>query len=95
MTKPDVKTHIRQNIAGVSPFQTAFVVEGGFEAVDGEGHDAGEHRRAAVDEWHDHGLPLEVIVVVVVTGKGDQRAEAQTQREEDLSGSVDPCLRVC
>lgn len=76
------------------PFQTALVVERGLKAVDGEGDDAGEHRRAAVDERDGHRLPLEVVVVMIVTGESDQGAEAQTQREEDLSGRVDPRLRI-
>lgn len=77
-----------------SPLQAALIVECGLEAIDGEGDDAGEDGGATVDERHHDGLVLEVVVVVVVAGKGDEGAKAQTQRKKYLSGGVDPCLRV-
>lgn len=75
--------------------QAAFVVEGGLEAVDGEGHDAGEYGGGAVDEGHDDGVLLAVAGGLVVAGEGNEAAEAQAKREEDLGGCVDPGLGVC
>ena len=73
-----------------SPLQAALVVEGGLKAIDGEGDDTGKDGGAAVDHGHDDGLLLKVVVVLVVAGKGDEGSKAQAQREEDLSGRVDP-----
>lgn len=74
--------------------QAALVVEGGLEAVDGEGHDAGKDGGRAVDEGHDDGMFLAVGGGLVVAGEGDQAAEAQAEGEEDLCGRIDPGLGV-
>ena len=37
-------------------------------------------------------LLVDVVVVLVVAGEGDERADAQAVREEDLRGGVDPNL---
>lgn len=51
--------------------QTGFIVEGGLEAVDGEGHDAGEYGGGAVDEGHDDGVLLAVVGGLIVAGEGN------------------------
>lgn len=73
---------------------TAFVVKRCLEAVDGESHDAGKDGRGAVDQRDDDGVPLAVVAGIVVAGVGDEAAEAQAQREEDLCGGADPRLGV-
>lgn len=77
-----------------SPVYTAFVVKRRLEAVDGEGHDAGKYGRGAVDEGDDDGVALAVVAWLIVAGKGDEAAEAQAQREEDLRGGTDPGFGV-
>lgn len=81
-THPQTHTH--------TPVQAVLVVDGGLEPVDGEGDNAGEDGGPAVDEGNNDGLALKVVVVLVVAGKRYERPEAQAQREEDLSGRVDP-----
>ena len=66
------------------------VVEYGLEAQHGEYHDGGEHRGAAVGDGHDQSVPPAVVLGRVVRGVGDQRAETQAQRVEDLGGGVHP-----
>lgn len=39
-------------------------------------------------------MSLAVVAGLVVAGKGNEAAEAQAQREEDLRGSADPGLGV-
>ena len=39
-------------------------------------------------------LHVDVVVELVVAGEGEQHSEAGAQREEDLSGGVDPHLDV-
>lgn len=74
--------------------QAAFVVEGGLEAIDGEGDDTGKDGGGTVDDGHDDGVLLAVVGGLVVAGEGDEAAEPQAEREEDLGGCVDPGLRV-
>lgn len=87
------KSHVIQR-KGLPP-QAGFVVEGGLEAIDGESDHTGKDGGATVDEGHSNGLALEVVVVVIVAGEGDEGTEAKAQGEEDLRGGVDPRRRVC
>ena len=59
--------------------QAAFVVEGGLEAIDGEGDDAGKDGGGAVDDGHDDGVLLAVVGGLVVAGEGDEAAEPQAE----------------
>lgn len=79
---------------GLLLVDTALIVKGGLEAVDGESDDAGEYGGGAVDEGHDDGVSLTVVAGLVVAGEGNEAAEAKAQREEDLRGSADPGLGV-
>jgi len=56
--------------------------------------DAGEDGSSAVDDGHEDGVPVAVVPDGHVGGEGDETAERQTEREEDLSGGVQPHLGV-
>lgn len=77
-----------------TPLQTRLIVEGGLKPIDGEGDDAGKDGRPTVDEGNSDGLALKVVVVLIVAGKRYKWPKTQTQREKDLSGSIDPCSRI-
>ena len=62
--------------------------------MEGEGDDDGKDGGGAVDEGHDDGVLLAVVGGLVVAGKGDEAAEPQAEREEDLGGCIDPGLGV-
>lgn len=59
--------------------QAVFIIEGGFEAIDGEGDDAGKYGGEAVDEGHNDGVLLAVVGRLIVAGEGDQAAKAQAE----------------
>lgn len=64
----------------------------GFEAQHGEHHQGGQHGGEEVDEGHQDGVEVAVIVALVVAGEGDHAAEAEAQSEEDLRGRLPPHL---
>lgn len=76
------------------PLQTILIVDGGLKSIDGKGDNAGKDGGSTVDHGNNDGLALKVIVVLVVAGKSYERPKAQTQREKDLSGCIDPRSRV-
>lgn len=86
--------HIYTHTQTYTPPQAVLIVDSGLEPVDGEGYNAGKDGGSAVDQRNHDGLALKVVVVLVVAGERYERSKAQTQREEDLSGCVDPCVRV-
>lgn len=59
--------------------QAALVVEGGLEAIDGEGDDAGKDGGGAVDDGHNDGVLLAVVGGFVVAGEGNEAAEPQAE----------------
>ena len=61
---------------------------------DREDHDAGEHGGAGVQQTDGDGVPEAVVVGRVVGGEGDQAAEAEAEREEDLGAGLQPDHRV-
>ena len=61
---------------------------------DGEDDDACEHGGGAVGECDDERVPRAVVVDGVVGGVGDEAAEGQAQREEDLCARLQPHHRV-
>lgn len=66
----------------------------GFEAQHREHHQGGQNGGEEVDERHQDGVKVAVVVPLVVAGEGDDSTEAQTQGEEDLRGRVTPHLRI-
>jgi len=64
----------------------------GLEAQHGEHHQRGEDGGEEVDEGHQHGVEVAVVVALVVAGEGDDAAEAQAQSEEHLRGRLAPHL---
>lgn len=64
----------------------------GFEAEHSKHHQGGQHGGEEVDERHQDGVKVAVVVSLVVAGKGDDAAEAETQGEEDLRGCFSPNL---
>ena len=66
----------------------------GLETHDGEDDGAGVDGGEPVAERHEDGVLLHVVLHGVVGGEGDEAAERQTEGEEDLSGGVQPALRV-
>ena len=59
-----------------------------------EDDDAGEHGGAGVQQPHGDGVPEAVVVGRVVGGEGDQAAEPEAEREEDLGAGLQPDHRV-
>lgn len=66
----------------------------GLEAQHGEHHQGGQHRCEEIDEGHQHGVKVAIVVPLVVAGEGDDAAEAEAQGEEHLRGGVPPHLRL-
>lgn len=64
----------------------------GLEAQHGEHHQGGQHGGEEIDEGHQDGIEVAVVVPLVVAGEGDDAAEAEAQGEEDLGGSLSPHL---
>jgi hypothetical protein len=58
----------------------------------GEDDEAGEDARESVDGARQNGVPVDVVAVLVVGAERDDRAEARSEREENLSCCVDPDL---
>ena len=77
-----------------TPLKTVLVVDCRLEPIDGKGDNAGKDGGSTVDHGNNDGLTLKVVVVVVVAGKSYEWPKTQTQREKDLSGRIDPCIRV-
>lgn len=73
---------------------TLLVHDVGLEAQHGEHHEGGQHRGEEVDEGHQGGVEVAVVVLLVVAGEGDDAPEAQPQGEEDLGGRLPPHLGV-
>lgn len=76
------------------PLQAVLKVDSGLEPINGKGYDAGKDGGSTVDQGDHDGLALKVVVVLVVAGKSYKWSKTQTQREKDLSGCIDPRIRV-
>jgi len=66
----------------------------GHVAERGEDDEAGEDARESVDGARQNGVPVDVVAVLVVGAERDDRAEARSEREENLSCCVDPDLYI-
>lgn len=73
---------------------TLLIHDVGLEAQHSKHHEGGQHRGEEVDEGHQSGVKVAVVVLLVVAGEGDDAPKAQPQGEEDLRGCVPPHLRV-
>lgn len=73
-----------------SQCNTFVVHDVGLKAQHSEHHQGGQHGGEEIDERHQDSIEVAVVVALVVTGKGDDAAEAQTQSEEDLRGCLSP-----
>lgn len=60
----------------------------------GKDNETGQETGQAINTARQYRVPVAVVVELVVTGEGQQRAETGTQREEDLRGGVYPHLGV-
>jgi len=67
-----------------------FEHERGLEAEHGEDDGRGEEGGEPVAHGDHNGVALAVVVHVVVRREGDQAAETQPERVEDLGGGVQP-----
>lgn len=43
--------------------------------------------------WGGRDIPVDIVIEGIVAAQSDQRAQTQTIREEDLSGSIQPNLK--
>ena len=59
----------------------------GHEPEDGEDGEAGGEGGHAVANAHDHGVPQDVVVELVVGGESDEAPASNGERKEDLGGS--------
>lgn len=58
-------------------------------------HQSRQHRREEVNEGDGESVAVAVVVPGVVGGVGDNGAEAEAQRKEDLRGRLPPHLHIC
>lgn len=77
-----------------SQCDTFAVHDVGFEAQHSKHHQGGQHGGEEVNKRHQDGIKVAVVVPLVVAGEGDDAAEAETQREEDLRGRLSPHFRL-
>ena len=66
----------------------------GHVAENGEDDKTGEKAGGTVDDAGDQGVSVDIVVELVVAGKGQQHTKAGAQREEDLRGGVHPHRRL-
>jgi len=65
----------------------------GHVAEHGEYDETGEETGEEVYRTGEYRVPVTVVIELVVTRQGEQRAESRTQREEHLGRRVYPHLR--
>jgi len=53
-----------------------------------------EEAGGAVHSTGEERVPVDIVVELVITGKGEKNAKARSEREEDLSGGIDPNVGV-
>lgn len=76
---------------GLYSQSNAFAVHDvGLKAQHSKHHQGGQHGGEEIDKRHQDGVEVAIVVALVVTGKGYDTPEAQTQCKEDLCGCLSP-----
>merc|ERR1719376_247618 len=87
----DEECQSRSGFDDVSDFDSFFVRH---VSQDGEDDGGGEEGGEGVDAADGDGVAVAVVVELVVGSEGEESADANAVREEDLGASVDPALAV-
>lgn len=76
------------------PKDTFLIHHCGLEPQDREDDHGGQNGSEPVDDGHDDGILLAVVLFRIIAGEADHASKAQTEGVEDLGGRVQPDLRV-